>query len=90
METILVLPKNAEQKRTIEAYLVALKVQFMPVKPTLEELEARLNPNQIEIWNNLKSGLNWVEDYKSGKIPQNEIKTLDLLLNEYEHANPSN
>jgi hypothetical protein len=90
METMLVLPKNLEQKRTIEAFLKALKIQYLPVKPTLEELEARLTPKQKLIWSNLQAGLVWVDAYKNGQIPAEEIKTLDNLLNEYENAIHSN
>ena len=89
METIIVLPQNIEQKRTIEAFLKALKIQYLPVKPSLEELEARLLPGQRRIWNNLKTGLTEVEDSKNGQIQPKEIKTLDKLLTEYESANPT-
>ena len=90
MDTIMVLPQNAEQKRTIEAFLTALKIHYLPVKATLEELEARLLPGQQTIWNNLKAGLVWVEDLKSGRIPPEQIKTLEQLLTEYEDANFTN
>lgn len=90
METIIILPQNIEQKRTIEAFLKSLNVQYLPVKPTLEELEARLKPNQLTIWNNLKAGLSWVEDYKKGQIRPDETKTLEMLLTESESANPNN
>ncbi|MCY7329829.1 MAG: hypothetical protein LH618_14850 [Saprospiraceae bacterium] len=60
------------------------------MKPTLKELEARLLPGQRTIWNNLKAGLFWVEDYKNGRIPPEQIKTLDQLLSEYEAANSTN
>jgi hypothetical protein len=90
METIIVLPQNIEQKRTIEAFLTALKIHYLPVKPTLAELEARLSPGQWAIWNNLRAGLSWVENYKNGLIPAEEVKTLDELLTEYEHADSPN
>ena len=90
MDAIIVLPQTAEQKRTLEAFLTALRIHYLPVRPTLEELEARLLPNQRTIWNNLKAGLSWVEDYKNGTIPPEDIKTLDQLLREYENANSTN
>jgi hypothetical protein len=90
METILVLPQNIEQKRTIEAFLSALKISYLPVKPTLEELEARLLPGQMEVWQNLKAGFSWVDAYKNGQIPASEIKNLDTILTEYENGDHSN
>ena len=66
MDTIMVLPQNAEQKRAIEAFLKALKIHYLPVKPSLEELEARLLPGQRTVWNDLKAGLAWVAEHKKG------------------------
>ena len=35
METLMVLPRDAEQKQTIEAILKAFKIKYVRQKPTL-------------------------------------------------------
>ena len=62
MEAIIVLPQDAEQKRTIEAFLTALKINYVRTEPTLEELEARLLPNQRKVWMGLKTALEEVNN----------------------------
>ena len=62
METLMVLPRDAEQKRTIEAFLKALKIKYVRQKPTLEELEARLSPSQRKVWIGLKTAIQEVND----------------------------
>ena len=81
METLMVLPRDAEQKRTIEAILKALKIKYVRQKPTLEELEARLLPKQREVWLGLKTA---IQEVKEGKAYGG---SLDDLLNEIENEN---
>ncbi|MFN4256625.1 MAG: hypothetical protein ACK4Q5_16610 [Saprospiraceae bacterium] len=87
MDTLIVLPQNIAQKQTIEAFLQALKIAYLPAQPTPAELEAWLLPGQRAVWENMKSGLDWVARYKRGEVPPEEVKTLDELLNELEHEN---
>ena len=83
MNTIMVLPQNAEQLEVIEAFLNALKIRFVLTPPaTFEELRDRLSPDQREIAEGLKNGLDWVEHYNKGQIPENEVLTLEEMLNQ--------
>ena len=83
MNAIMVMPQNAEQLQVIEAFLNALKIRFVQTPATtFEELETRLSPEQLKIANGLKDGLLWVQKYKNGEIPKNEVLTLDELLNQ--------
>ena len=77
----MVLPRDAEEKRTIEAILKALKIKYVRQKPTLEELEARLLPKQREVWLGLKTA---IQEVKEGKAYDG---SLDDLLNELENEN---
>lgn len=60
--TFVVLAETAEQTRVLEAFLKALNIKFIPTKPNLEELEARLLPKQKEVWENLKNAILDVEN----------------------------
>ena len=62
MEALTVLPQDAEQKRTIEAFLNALKINYLRTEPTLEELEARLLPGQLKVWTGLKTAIQEVNN----------------------------
>jgi hypothetical protein len=62
METITVLPQNREQKKALEAFLSALKMDYFSTRTTLDELEARLLPGQSMVWKNLKQALLEVEN----------------------------
>lgn len=85
MNAIMVMPQNAEQLQIIEAFLNALKIQFVHTPATtFEELKKRLSPEQQTIAEGLKNGLQWVERYNNGEIPDNEVLTLEELLNQYE------
>jgi hypothetical protein len=79
MNTIMVMPQNAEQLQVIEAFLNALKIRFVQTPPTTFE---DLSPEQYKIANGLKDGLLWVQKYQNGEIPENEVLTLDELLNQ--------
>ena len=81
METLMVLPRDAEQKQTIEAILKALKIKYVRQKLTLEELEARLLPKQREVWFGLKTA---IQEVKSGTAVGT---SLEDFLNELEHEN---
>ena len=41
MDAITVLPQNNEQKRVLEAFLQALKIDYFATHPTIQELEER-------------------------------------------------
>lgn len=60
--TFIVLTETAEQTHILEAFLNALKITFMPTKPNLEDLEARLLPKQKQVWENLKNAILDVEN----------------------------
>lgn len=62
MDAITVLPQNKEQKRIIEAFLQALKMDYFATETTLEELETRLLPGQRTVWENLKRAFLEVEN----------------------------
>ena len=62
METLMVLPRDAEQKQTIEAFLNALKIKYVRQESTLEALEARLSPKQQAVWQGLKTAIQEVND----------------------------
>ena len=83
MLNIMVLPQNAEQQRTIEAFLNALKIAYIHTDPSREELEARLKPDQRQLWDNLKQG--W-QEAKNGNAAAH---SLDALLNEIENEDNS-
>ena len=53
----MVLPRDAEQKQTIEAFLNALKIKYVRQESTLEALEARLSPKQQAVWQGLKTAI---------------------------------
>lgn len=61
MDAITVLPQNNEQKRVLEAFLQALKIDYFATHTTLEELETRLLPGQLAVWESLKRALLDVE-----------------------------
>ena len=86
MQTFMVLTENSEQIQALEAFLKALKIKYKTAA-TLEDLESRLSKKQMEIWEGVKSGLEWTEKYKKGEIPLNEVKTLNELLNEHAYEN---
>lgn len=87
MNTIMVMPQNAEQLQVIEAFLNALKIRFVHTpQATFEEIEGHLSPEQRKISDGLKNGLLWVQQYNNGEIPQNEVLTLDELLNQHEET----
>ena len=79
----MVLPRDAEQKRAIEAFMKALKINYLRKKPTLEELEARLSPKQMAVWVGLQTA---IQEVKEGKVYGG---TLEELLNEIDHENNS-
>lgn len=62
MEALTVLPQNSEQKQTIEAFLNALKINYLRTEPTLEQLEARLLPGQLKVWIGLKTAIQEVDN----------------------------
>ena len=62
MDAITVLPQNNEQKRVLEAFLQALKMDYFATHTTLEELETRLLPQQRAVWESLKQALIEVEN----------------------------
>jgi hypothetical protein len=87
MNTIMVMPQSAEQLQVIEAFLNALKIRFVYSSQTsFEELEEHLSPEQRKISDGLKNGLLWVQQYNNGEIPENEVLTLDELLNQQEET----
>lgn len=88
MNTVMVIPENAEQLQVIEAFLNALKIKFVLTSPASATHEGTLSlsPEQIQIASNLENGLQWVERYHKGDIPKEEILTLDELLNQHENA----
>lgn len=61
MDAITVLPQNNEQKRVLEAFLQALKIDYFATHTTLGELETRLLPGQLAVWESLKRALLEVE-----------------------------
>ncbi len=62
MDAITVLPQNNEQKRVLEAFLQALKIDYFATHPTIQELEERLLPGQLAVWESLKRALLEVEN----------------------------
>lgn len=62
MDAITVLPHNNEQKIILEAFLQALKMDYFATNTTLEELESRLLPGQLTVWQSLKKALSEVEN----------------------------
>ena len=62
MDAITVLPQNDEQKKVLEAFLQALKMDYFATHTTLEELEIRLLPGQRTVWESLKRALLEVEN----------------------------
>ena len=62
MDAITVLPQNNEQKKVLEAFLEALKMDYFSTRTTLEDLENRLLPGQRAVWESLKRALNQVEN----------------------------
>lgn len=62
MDAITVLPQNGEQKKVLEAFLMALKMDYFSTHTTLDELETRLLPGQRAVWESLKRALQQVEN----------------------------
>ena len=62
MDAITVLPQNIEQKKVLEAFLGALKMDYFSTHTTLDELETRLLPGQRAVWESLKRALHQVEN----------------------------
>jgi hypothetical protein len=83
MDTITVLPQNTEQKKVLEAFLQALKMDYFATRTTLEELETRLLPNQKAVWESLKSAL---KDVESGTA---KGRTWVEFKKELAHENPT-
>ena len=79
--TFLVLTETVEQTHALEAFLNALKIKFVPTKPNLQELEARLLPKQKVIWENLKNAIHDVENGKAEGTSWEDFK--NELANDY-------
>ena len=81
MEAITVFTANSEQSRIVKAILEALKMAYKTKELTLEEMEANLLPEQLEVWLGLKTAIQEVE---SGKAIGTSF---DDFLNELEYEN---
>ena len=64
MEAITVFTANQEQSRIVKAFFQALQMVYEIKEPTLEEMEARLTPEQFKVWLGLKTA---ILDLKSGQ-----------------------
>ncbi len=62
MEAITVLSTSDQESRTLKAFLKAMRLPYKTRKPTLEELEVRLLPNQRKVWMNFKTAIQEIED----------------------------
>ena len=81
MEAITVFTANQEESRIIKAILEALKMAYKTKELTLEEMEARLMPGQLNVWLGLK---NAIQEVKSGTAVGTSF---DDFLNELEYEN---
>ena len=63
MEAITVFTANQEQSRVVKAFFQALEIVYETKQPTLEEMEARLMPEQLKVWLGLKTA---IQEVKSG------------------------
>ena len=63
MEAITIFTANQEQSRIVKAFFQALEIVYETKQPTLEEMEARLMPEQLNVWLGLKTA---IQEVKSG------------------------
>ncbi len=64
---------------------VDIFVHIVSKKPSLEELEARLLPNERRIWEGLKVGLEWAKQYEKGEVSDADLMTLSEFLDSMEN-----
>ena len=90
MDAITVLPQNNEQKRVLEAFLQALKMDYFATHTTLEELETRLLPQQRAVWESLKQALIEVENGTAqGRTWADFKKECDIAFENWKKNNPT-
>ena len=83
MEAITVFTVNKEQSRVLKAFLQALEMTYQAKETTLEEMEARLMPGQLKVWQGLKTA---IHEVKEGKVYP---YSLDNLLSKTDDENNS-
>lgn len=62
MEAITVLSANTQETRALKSIFKAMRVPYLVRKPTVEELEVRLLPNQRKVWLNFKTAIKDLEN----------------------------